>query len=255
MSRERQEFNAGTVEEAADKASAALGIARDELSFAVLDGGSAGFLGIGARDARIIVEYPKTSADRVEPEEDDRRRDLLKEEPVTAPGEPAATRAGAPDEDRAAASEVPEDLIIAVDEFMTTLIGAMGIDATVDVYDAEDTVAADVATEETGLFIGRKGETIDAVQYLLNVVIYKDRPFLKRVVVDTEGYRQRRIEAIEGMAHRTARRVLREKRPLSLPPMSAGERRVVHLFLKDNPHVRTASEGKAESRKVVVSPV
>jgi len=131
----------------------------------------------------------------------------------------------------------------------------MGLDATVDAYDAGDVITVDVSTEETGLFIGQKGETIDAIQYLLNVAVYKNHPFVKRIVVDSEGYRKRRIEAIQGMAHRTARRALREKRPLSLPPMSAAERRVVHLFLKENPKVTTSSEGKEEDRRVIVSPV
>jgi spoIIIJ-associated protein len=74
-------------------------------------------------------------------------------------------------------------------------------------------------------------------------------------VVDSEGYRQRRIEAIQGMAHRTARRAVRERRSLSLPPMPAAERRIVHLFLQENPKVTTSSEGKEDSRKVVVSPI
>ena len=153
------------------------------------------------------------------------------------------------------AEDAPEDLVLAVDEFVTALVEAMGLDATVDAYDAGDVIAVDVATKETGLFIGQKGETIDAIQYLLNVAVYKNRPFVKRIVVDSEGYRQRRIEAIQGMAHRTARRALREKRPLSLPPMPAAERRVVHLFLKENPKVTTSSEGKEEARRVIISPI
>jgi spoIIIJ-associated protein len=75
------------------------------------------------------------------------------------------------------------------------------------------------------------------------------------MIVDSEGYRQRRVEALQGMAHRTARRALREKRSLSLPPMSAAERRVIHLYLKENSHVTTSSEGQEEDRRVVVSPL
>jgi spoIIIJ-associated protein len=153
------------------------------------------------------------------------------------------------------AEEAPEDLILAVDDFATALVDAMGIDATVDAHDAGDAIAVDVITKETGLFIGQKGETIDAIQYLLNVAVYKNHPFAKRIVVDSEGYRQRRIEAIQGMAHRTARRAVRERRPLSLPPMSAAERRVVHLFLQEHPKVTTSSEGKDDARKVVVNPI
>jgi spoIIIJ-associated protein len=252
---EKQEFYAATVEDAIEKASADLGIPRDKLGFQVLDQGSTGFLGIGTRDARILVEHSETLAN-VEALADE---DVLPQVPVddncvesedqretVQPVEPNET---------AATEDVPEDLIVGVDEFMTALVDSMGLDATVDAYDAGDVIAVDVATRETGLFIGQKGETIDAVQYLVNVAVYKNRPFIKRIVVDSEGYRQRRVEAIQGMAHRTARRALREKRPLELPPMSASERRVVHLFLKDNPNVTTSSEGKEEERRVVVSPV
>jgi len=260
-----REFYAATVDEAVEKASAALGVPRERLDFEVLDQGSAGFLSIGARDARILVEYPKAQADVPLPggEGEDRPLEYAGERGIEPPVEEeppqGATQAQAAqivdEEDDIVAEEAPEDLILAVDEFATALIDAMGLDATIDAHDAGDAIAVDVATKETGLFIGQKGETIDAIQYLLNVAVYKNRPFAKRIVVDSEGYRQRRIEAIQGMAHRTARRAVRERRPLRLPPMPAAERRVVHLFLKENPKVTTSSEGKEDGRKVVVSPI
>ena len=255
---ESQEFYAVTVDEAVEKASRAFGIPRDRLSFEVLDAGSAGFLGIGARDARIMVEQPESqpnvpaaSAEQnrsIEPAGESKAEtiEVESQEPV---------QAAQIVEDDAVVGDAPEDLVLAVDEFATALVAAMGLNATVDAYDAGDVICVDVATEETGLFIGQKGETIDAIQYLTNVAVYKNRPFAKRIVVDSEGYRQRRVEAIQGMAHRTARRALREGRPLSLPPMPAAERRVVHLFLKENPQVTTSSEGKEQHRKVIVSPV
>ena len=259
-----REFYAATVDEAVEKASVALGVPSDRLDFEVLDQGSTGFLSIGARDARILVEYPESQTDLPLPggEEEDRPLEYAGERGVELSGEgepqevtqvPAAE--GVEDDDDIIAEEAPEDLILAVDEFATALIDAMGLDATIDAHDAGDAIAVDVATKETGLFIGQKGETIDAIQYLLNVAVYKNRPFAKRIVVDSEGYRQRRIEAIQGMAHRTARRAVRERRSLSLPPMPAAERRVVHLFLKENPKVTTSSEGKEDGRKVVVSPI
>src|SRR5215210_808732 len=250
-----QEFYAATVGEAVEKASTALGVPRDRLDFQVLDEGSSGFLGIGTRDARIFVEHIETQTDVSTPDEENRPSEYTDEMQVqTIEEEPQDTVQIVEDSD-VVADEAPEDLVLAVDEFVTTLVDAMGLDATVDAYDAGDAIAVDVATKETGLFIGQKGETIDAVQYLLNVAIYKDRPFVKRIIVDSEGYRRRRVEAIQGMAHRTARRALREKRSLSLPPMPAAERRVVHLFLRENPKVTTASEGKEEKRRVVVSPI
>jgi spoIIIJ-associated protein len=112
----------------------------------------------------------------------------------------------------------------------------------------------DVASDNTALFIGQKGETIDALQYLVNSAVYRKRPFVKRIILDAEGYRQRRVEAIQGIAHRTARRAVRERRPVELPPMTPSERRIVHLFLKDNPQVTTASEGAGANRRVRISP-
>jgi spoIIIJ-associated protein len=258
-----REFYAATVDEAVEKASVALGVPSDRLDFEVLDQGSTGFLSIGARDARILVEYPESQTDLPLPGgEEDHPLEYAGEQGVEPPveNEPQeATQAPAAqivEEDvDIVAVEAPEDLILAVDEFATALIDAMGLDATIDAHDAGDAIAVDVATKETGLFIGQKGETIDAIQYLLNVAVYKNRPFVKRIVVDSEGYRRRRIEAIQGMAHRTARRAVRERRSLSLPPMPAAERRVVHLFLKENPKVTTSSEGKEDGRKVVVSPI
>lgn len=251
-----KEFYAATVEEALDKASAALGIPPDQLDFTVLDQGSSGFLGIGARDARVSVEPPEPRDGPTLDAEDGLPEHTYDEEvspPVTEPL--AISRSSKESSEAVPNEEAPHELIIAIDEFMTSLLGAMGLDATVDAYDAGDVITVDVAIKETGLFIGQKGETIDAIQYLLNIATYKNRPFSKRIVVDSEGYRQRRIEAIQGMAHRTARRALREKRPLSLPPMPAAERRVVHLFLKENPSVTTSSEGREEERRVTVSPI
>lgn len=249
-----QEFHAATVEEALDKASSALGIARGQLDFEILDQGSEGFLGIGARDARIVVKGAEHQVNSLTPGKGADQLLESPEEEEVLPAEEPENAQPVEEELSSATADAPYELIVAVDEFMTSLVEAMGLNATVDAYDAGDVIAVDVATKETGLFIGQKGETIDAIQYLLNVAIYKNRPFVKRIVVDSEGYRQRRIEAIQGMAHRTARRALREKRPLSLPPMSAAERRVVHLFLKENPDVTTSSEGKEQDRRVIVSP-
>lgn len=251
------EFHAATVEEAAIKAAADLGLPRAQLRFHILDEGSTGFLGIGARDARIVVEQDELQSENVSAMREEPRAEwsseALTEEQSVSSAE-FSESVGPAERGDPALDEVPEDLIVAVDEFMTSLLESMDIDATVDAYDAGDVIAVDVVTKETGLFVGRKGETIDAVQYLCNVVVYKSRTFIKKIVVDAEGYRQRRVEALQGMAHRAARRALREKRSLSLPPMSAAERRVVHLFLRENPDVTTYSEGEEEGRRVVVSP-
>ncbi|CAA9464248.1 MAG: RNA-binding protein Jag [uncultured Rubrobacteraceae bacterium] len=255
---ESREFYAATVEEALEKAAAGLGVSRDELRFQVLDEGSTGFLGIGARDARVFVEVPesRSMSSTMENEQLTSETTGVVEQHQLVPDiEHAEIEAGLIQEAGESTEDIPEDLIVAVDEFVTTLMNAMGFQATVDAYESGEVITVDVITKETGLLVGRKGETIDAVQYLTNVAVYRDRVFSKKIVIDSEGYRQRRVEALQGMAHRTARRAVREEQALSLPPMTAAERRVVHLFLEKNPHVDTSSEGEEEDRRVVITPI
>ena len=254
-----REFYAATVHEAVQKAAADLGTPAEELSYDVVDEGAAGFLGIGARDARIVVETPLSSGDvevEPEPEQHEPPEDDV-EDPV--PAEPDAQPDPAPqiveEPSDAELVEAPPELLEEVERLVSGVVEAMGLQARVDVYDAGAFIAADVASDHTALFIGQKGETIDALQYLVNSAIYRDRPYVKRVILDAEGYRQRRVEALQGMAHRSARRALRERRTIDLPPMNPSERRVVHVFLKDNPRVTTASEGNGDNRRVRISPV
>jgi spoIIIJ-associated protein len=244
MTRTR-EFNAATVEEALERASARLGLRVEDLSYKVVDVGSEGFLGIGARDARIVVEVPGTEQADVEEEEVPETTD------VPASQDLSEVLGESSESENVAA---PEELLDEIRDLATSVVKAMGFEARIDVYDADGFIAVDVAPDNTALFIGQKGETIDALQYLINAAIFRKRPFVKRIILDAEGYRQRRVEAIQGIAHRTARRAVRERRTVELPPMSPSERRIVHLFLRDNPKVTTASEGSGDNRRVRISP-
>jgi len=243
MTQQTREFNAATVEEALERASASLDLSVEDLSYKVVDEGSEGFLGIGARDARIVVEVPGTEQADVEevPETAD----------VPASQDLSEVLGESSEAENVAA---PEELLEEIRDLAASVVNAMGFEARIDVYDADGFIAVDVAPDNTALFIGQKGETIDALQYLVNAAIYRKRPFVKRIILDAEGYRQRRVEAIQGIAHRTARRAVRERRTVELPPMSPSERRVVHLFLRDNPQVTTASEGSGDNRRVRISP-
>src|SRR5215217_6165177 len=218
---EEREFYAATVDEAVGKAADELGLPADEISYTVLDEGNTGFLGIGARDARILVTTTVSTPEAA----------IEDDEPLaTVPDE---ADADSPDE---------ESLDIGASSDPSPLTEVYGESS------------GSEAAEDTALFIGQKGETIDALQYLVNVAAFKERDFFKRIVLDAEGYRQRRVEAIQGMAHRTARKALRERRTVEMPPMNSSERRVVHLYLSENPNVTTESEGTGDGRRVMVSP-
>lgn len=263
---EKREFYAANVEEAVARAAQNFGIGVRDVSYRVLDAGNSGFLGIGARDARIEVDAPAATdageseievADEagfvgIEPEEPETTDDLISAPEVQMSGlsEALSEKSDTTEETEA----VPQEAIDATEERVGSLLQAMGFQARVDVYDAGGFVAADVTPDNTALFIGQKGETIDALQYLVNAGINKNRSLRARIVLDAEGYRQRRVEALQGMAHRTARKVVREGRTVELSPMNPSERRVVHLFLRDNPDVVTESEGVGEGRRIRVSP-
>ena len=255
------EFYASTVDEAVEKAALELGLASAEVSYRVLDEGNSGFLGIGARDARIIVEAPaRHSAGEDELTETTPAETVVVDEPESerseSPGNAGSSTLAEVygEQSESEQIEAPEELLEEIQTLVSSVLDAMGFEARVEVYDAGGFIAADVAPDNTALFIGQKGETIDALQYLVNVAAFREQPFFKRVVLDAEGYRQRRVEAIQGMAHRTARRAVRERRTVEMPPMNSSERRVVHLFLSDNPGVTTESEGSGDNRRVKVSP-
>lgn len=260
---EEREFYAATVDEAVGKAADELGMPAQEISYSVLDEGNTGFLGIGARDARILVtttvSTPEAAIEVEEPlatEPDESGADSPDEEPpdidASLDSSPLAEVYG--ESSGSDQAEAPQELLDEVRDLVSTVLDAMDFDARVEVYDAGGFIAVDVASEDTALFIGQKGETIDALQYLMNVAAFKERDFFKRIVLDAEGYRQRRVEAIQGMAHRTARKALRERRTVEMPPMNSSERRVVHLYLSENPNVTTESEGTGDGRRVMVSP-
>jgi spoIIIJ-associated protein len=271
---EDREFYAETVQAAVDKAAGELGLSAQDLDYRVVDEGSTGFLGIGARDARIAVETVETAniAPPAAPEVDEPvdepaadpplageasdPSDSVEAQPAEIDPDPepislAEVYGGSPDSEQ---GDAPEELLLEIRGLISSILEAMDFDASVEVYDAGGFIAADVAPTDTALFIGQKGETIDALQYLVNVAAFKERSFFKRIVLDAEGYRQRRVEAIQGMAHRIARRAVRESRTVEMPPMNSSERRVVHLYLSENPNVSTESEGSGDSRRVTVSP-
>jgi spoIIIJ-associated protein len=254
-----REFYASTVEEAVEKAALELGLSSAEISYRVLDEGNSGFLGIGARDARIIVQAsaPHASGEDEHPDSTP-AQNVVVDEPEPEPSENAGSSTLSEvygEQSESEQVEAPQELLDEIRALVSSVLDAMGFESRVEVYDAGGFIAADVAPDNTALFIGQKGETIDALQYLVNVSAFRDRPFFKRIVLDAEGYRQRRVEAIQGMAHRTARRAVRERRTVEMPPMNSSERRVVHLFLSENPGVTTESEGSGDNRRVKVFPI
>jgi spoIIIJ-associated protein len=197
---------------------------RDQVEFVVVSEGQRGLLGVGYEPARVVAALA------TEPP--------ASEVPADAPVE---------DESEAAAT---------VRAVLARIVAALGIDGDVDVAEAPGRITATVSGTDLGLLIGRHGQTIDAVQYLANAIVYRrpggGEPI--EVVVDAEGYRDRRERALCAVADRACAEVLSDGRPVALDPMTSVERKIVHLHLKEVAGVRTGSEGLEPNRYVVVLP-
>jgi spoIIIJ-associated protein len=149
-------------------------------------------------------------------------------------------------------SEDPGD---AVEELLERVVAALGLEATVEITDDGETCTGTVHGEELGLFIGRHGQTIDAVQHLAQRVSGARSEHGRRIVVDAEGYRERREGILRRQADRAVEDAIRYGRPVALDAMTASERRLVHEYLRDNAEVQTYSEGDEPDRHLVVAPL
>lgn len=215
-------MSARTVEEAIELALKELGVDRDEAEVEVLSRGKAGFLGIGAELARVRVT-------------------LLS--------------AGASPPDAAPADLSPASLASAV---LGQILEKSGVDVTRTLRSAHDDDAGgpviDLAGEDSGLLIGRRGQTLQALQFLVTLIVRRQLGEDVRVVLDVENYRQRRETSLRDMADKVATRVAQTNRSITLEPMSPADRRIIHTSLAEHPEVRTQSAGEGENRKVTILP-
>ncbi|MGH2926194.1 MAG: RNA-binding cell elongation regulator Jag/EloR [Solirubrobacterales bacterium] len=150
------------------------------------------------------------------------------------------------------ASIEPVDRVRAI---LERVVDELHLDATIEIDEAEEEIVGRIEGEDVGLLIGRRGQTIDAVQLLCYRAAFRGRQDRKRVVVDASGYRERRREAIERQADRAADRALKAAKEIELEPMTPSERRVVHQHLKERGGIETFSEGQEPERCVIVAPL
>lgn len=153
------------------------------------------------------------------------------------------------------AAELPAEPAERIRAIVERVVETLDLDAEVEVEESETEITARVGGEDLGLLIGRRGQTIDAVQMICYRAAFRGLKDRKRVIVDASGYRERQREILERQADQAAERALKRGRPMDLEPMSAQERRVVHEHLKDRAGVETYSEGDEPDRRLVVSPV
>ncbi len=138
--------------------------------------------------------------------------------------------------------------------FMEQVVATLEIDAEVTGTKVEDGVQIEIEGQNVGVLIGRRGRALDAWQYLTNLAANRGVKDSQRVMLDVAGYRARRVATLERLAKRTAERAMERRRPIRLEPMSAADRRIIHVTLQGHPDVETNSEGREPYRRVIVSP-
>lgn len=215
-----------------------LGLSRDDVQVEIVERAKSGFLGIGASPAVVKVSYEAPD-----------------ETPEKAPAAPAKAAAPAP------APEVPAVDLAAMDadhaavyQFLSGLMEHMGVPAVITMTDKEDGgINVDLSGKGMGAVIGRRGETLDAIQHLTNYAVNRGRDDRLHISVDAEAYRAKREEALVRLAEKMAAKAIKYKRSMALEPMNSYERHVIHAALQDYEGVTTSSIGTEPNRRVVVS--
>ena len=237
----------GKSEEAAIEAALQkLGMDRDEVSVEVLERAKSGFLGIGSCPAKVKVTYEA-------PDEPETPAPVEEKAPVAQPVQeekPApAVEAEAP-----AAAPAQGEKAERIDAFLTGLLSHMGAQAKpVIKMDENGTYQVELVGQDLGGLIGRRGETLDAIQQLTGYAVNHGQSKRVRIHVDAEGYRAKREESLIRLAHKVAGKVVKYRRNVTLEPMNAYERHVIHTALQDTPDVTTYSIGTEPNRRTVVA--
>ena len=247
------QVSAKTVEDAVLEAAMKLATTREHLEYEVIEKGSAGFLGFGAKNAVIkaralsdeeIEVSKKTEEPVVEAEKKEIKKEVKKAEPakVEVKAEPV----------KKAVSGGKE---ISAEDFLKDVFKAMGMKVEIKVTENPEDKSLDIelSGEEMGVLIGKRGQTLDSLQYLVSLVVNKYSDEYIRVKIDTENYRERRKETLENLARNIAYKVKRTRKTVSLEPMNPYERRVIHSALQNDRYVTTHSEGEEPYRRVVVT--
>jgi spoIIIJ-associated protein len=209
---EEIEIAAATVEQAIEQAEAQLGLSRDQFEVEVVRRGTSGILGVGSKEALI----------RVIP--------LERARPGTA----------------------EKDMTQVVTEVLNKLLGLLGVTGKVEVLSADIPLAFNVQGDDLGILIGRRGQTLSSLEYITKLIVARRLNAWLPLRIDVAGYKNRRRESLQRLSLYLAEQVKAKRRAVTMEPMPADERRIVHLTLADNPDVTTHSIGEGENRKVVV---
>lgn len=230
MEKNRIEVSAKTVEAAIEKALLELNASREEVDIEIIEKGGKGFLGFGEKDAKVAVSLKKVEEVNVNDE--------------------IEVFAGENEEE--VSEDVEASAQVAID-FLKSIFTNMKLSVQFEVELYEEEVVISISGENVGVAIGRRGETLDSIQYLTNLAVCRAVENNSRIIVDIEHYREKREETLKKLAERIANKVIKTGNAVTLEPMNAYERRIIHYSLQDNELVTTYSIGEEPfDRKVVI---
>lgn len=231
------EAEGNSIDEAIENALGMLGVTRDRVEIEILSNSARGLFGIGGRKARVRAALRAPIDVDVLPEAEQREPMKLPPQVALAPSMP--TQTGKAIEHAA--------------ETLQEIVNLMEVPATVDRREEDDQVVLELKGDSSGILIGRRGQMLDALEYLLNRVVAREGDS-SRIVVDSQNYRARRRRSLEDLARRMGEQAKKRRKAIALNPMSPRDRRIVHMVLQEDPSLSTRSSGKGYFRKLIIIP-
>lgn len=260
------------IEEAVKLALMDLKVSRDEVEVIVLEEPSKGFFGIGSKLAKVRVEKkkpeiveeevievkkPEPQKTDAKPHAKDRRNDKKKPKDKKDKKDRKDREEHTLTESNINIEVVNKDELKDIDEheaitFLKEITEKMGLSLNLKAKEGDGIIYVEMDGKDSGTVIGKRGQTLDAIQYLTSLVVNKDSEKYVKVVVDAENYRAKRQKTLEQLANRLASKVIKTRKHVRLEPMNPYERKVIHATLQQNPHITTRSEGEEPYRRVVI---
>lgn len=237
------EVSGKTEESAIEAALEQLGMSRDDVSVEIVERAKSGFLGLKNSQAVVRVIYEVEGEEEEIVTKAESVVEQTKSAKETAPKEQAKPVAVEPGTSRA----------VRVESFLAGLLERMEVSAGMEIIDEGDTISVNFSAKDPGVLIGRRGETLDAMQHLTNYSINRGASDRVRINLDAENYRQRRNETLEALAQKVAAKVVKYRRNITLDPMNAYERHVIHTALQEYENITTYSVGNEPQRRIVVA--
>jgi len=250
------EIEAKNIDEAIGKACQEFNVPREKLNIEIISEGSTGFLGLGSRKAKIKASILSLGIDLEDTFELSKKEKIeleslvlpiKKEIPATQPSQARAT-------ELKEAAPLAAPLAMRAKTILEGILTRMELDFPVIVEETSDTILLTINGDGGGLLIGKRGQNLDAIQYIVNKAATKTPDERKVIIIDTESYRKRREESLNSLARELAEKVKKTRKPVTVGHMNAHDRRIIHMALQNDDTIVTKSRGEGEYRKIVILP-